>query len=207
VFVFGLESFLILWQEIIDMKKLYLLLSVLLLFGLLFGCFEQTAGFPILSQDSNSDKKYTSVVNNLDQYKIAKSGNAVKVNYTGRFLDGKVFDSSLLPGRTPLEFVIDDGGMIKGFNGAVKGMKVGETKTVTLPPEQAYGVSDPTKIVTLDKNQFADFASIQEGMTVTAGNYSGIVITRTDTNAIIDFNPEMAGKTLVFEITLLEIND
>lgn len=146
-------------------------------------------------------------MNNLDQFKVAKSGDEVKVNYTGRFLDGKVFDSSLLAGRTPLGFVIDDGGMIKGFNDAVKGMKVGETKTVTLAPEQAYGALDPAKIVTIDKNQFADFDSLVKGMTVSAGNYSGIVISKNDQNAVIDFNPEMAGKTLVFEITLLEINN
>lgn len=135
----------------------------------------------------------------------AKSRDVVRVDYVGRFLDNTIFDTSKKEGRTPLEFEIDAGQMIVGFNDAVKGMKEGETKTVTLPPEQAYGVKDEQKIITVDKNQFADFDKLQLGMQVSGGNMVGTVVSKTDTNAIIDFNSEMAGKTLVFEITLIEI--
>jgi len=76
---------------------------------------------------------------------------------------------------------------------------------VTLQPEQAYGVRDEKKIITFDSNNFADFNKLQVGMQVSGGNVMGTIISKTDTNAVIDFNPEMAGKTLVFEITLIEI--
>jgi FKBP-type peptidyl-prolyl cis-trans isomerase len=68
---------------------------------------------------------------------IAMSGDLVETHYTGTLDDGSQFDSSV--GRDPLSFTIDDGRMIKGFNDAVIGMAVGDTKTITLPPEEAYG--------------------------------------------------------------------
>jgi peptidylprolyl isomerase len=90
---------------------------------------------------------------------IAKKGDIVEVDYTGTFENGDVFDTS--EGREPLKFELGAGQMIPGFDKAVDGMKFGEEKTVTLPPEEAYGTSGP--------------------------------------------HP-MAGKTLVFKITLVGIN-
>ncbi|MEI8339758.1 MAG: FKBP-type peptidyl-prolyl cis-trans isomerase [bacterium] len=66
-------------------------------------------------------------------------GKAVKVNYTGTFADGKVFDTSKQAGREPLGFTVGAGQMIKGFDQGVVGMKVGGTRKMTLPPEYAYG--------------------------------------------------------------------
>ncbi len=86
-------------------------------------------------------------------------GDTVSVNYIGRFTDGKVFDTSYesiakendlyIEGRdyAPLTFGVGAGQMIKGFDDAVVGMALGETKTVTIPPEDAYGASDPEKII------------------------------------------------------------
>jgi len=71
------------------------------------------------------------------QTKGAKVGDTIEVDYTGSFPDGKVFDSS--KGRDPLEFTIGEGQLIPGFEEAVIGMDVGQTKKVTLPPEKAYG--------------------------------------------------------------------
>lgn len=68
-----------------------------------------------------------------------KPGDTVSVNYVGTLADGSVFDSSKTEGRTPLEFVIGSGSMIKWFEAAVVTMKTGEKKTVTLAPEDAYG--------------------------------------------------------------------
>lgn len=89
----------------------------------------------------------------------AKSGDVVEVDYVGKFEDGKVFDSS--EDREPLKFQLGAGQVIPGFEKAVKGMKVGESKEVTVPPEEAYGKSGPHPL---------------------------------------------AGKTLVFKITLVGIN-
>ena len=89
----------------------------------------------------NSQTKDTNVYTNLDNIGIIKEGDKVKVNYTGRLTDGNIFDSSV--GKKPLEFTVGAHQMISGFDKAVVGMKVGETKTVTLAPEEAYGEADP----------------------------------------------------------------
>ena len=60
--------------------------------------------------------------------------------------------------------------------------------------------------MTFDKNSFADFPSLKTGLFVYAGNLKGKVLEKTDTNAVIDFNHDLAGKTLVFEITIVSIN-
>nr|WP_201030053.1 FKBP-type peptidyl-prolyl cis-trans isomerase [Kosmotoga sp. DU53] len=67
----------------------------------------------------------------------AKKGDTVKVHYTGRFEDGEIFDSST--GKEPLEFTIGKGEVIPGFEEAIIGMNTGESKTVKIPPEKAYG--------------------------------------------------------------------
>jgi FKBP-type peptidyl-prolyl cis-trans isomerase len=69
----------------------------------------------------------------------AKSGDAVSVNYTGTLTNGTVFDSSEKPGRTPFEFHIGAGEVIKGWDQGVAGMKVGGTRKLTIPYELAYG--------------------------------------------------------------------
>ena len=137
--------------------------------------------------------------------KVVVKGSHVAVDYTGKLTDGKVFDTSI--GREPLDFVVGAGQMIKGFDDGVLGMKVGEKKTVTIPPEAAYGLIDPRKVIAVDKQSFPQFDALKVGLMVSAGNgLAGRIASKTDTNATIDFNHELAGKTLVFEITLVSIN-
>ncbi|MCX6721640.1 MAG: FKBP-type peptidyl-prolyl cis-trans isomerase [Candidatus Staskawiczbacteria bacterium] len=69
----------------------------------------------------------------------AKSGDAVTVNYTGTLLDGTKFDSSLNPGRTPFQFTLGQNRVIQGWELGVLGMKVGEKRKLTIPPELGYG--------------------------------------------------------------------
>jgi len=71
------------------------------------------------------------------EMKTVENGDTVSVHYTGKFPEGEIFDSSV--GKDPLTFVAGAGQMIQGFDEAVLGMKVGDKKTVTLPPEKAYG--------------------------------------------------------------------
>ena len=76
----------------------------------------------------------------MAEKRAAKKGDKVDVNYTGRFPDGKVFDTSV--GRSPLGFTIGGGQLIEGFDEAVVGMRVGDRKTITIPPEKGYGFGD-----------------------------------------------------------------
>jgi len=188
------------------------IIALLLLFAILFaGCTQQpatnTTGSGLMTLDANKpdSNKPSSVYNNLEDFKKVKKGDTIKVDYTGRLTDGTVFDTSI--GREPLEFEVGAGQMIKGFDSAVVGMKVGETKTVELPPAEAYGEYDIQLVRAFDKNAFENFSLLSVGVYVYASNgLKGIIISKTDTNAVIDFNPELAGKTLTFEITLVSIN-
>ena len=140
---------------------------------------------------------------------VVKSGDTVKVDYTGKLTDGTVFDSSV--GKTPLEFTVGTGAVIEGFDAAVLGMKVGETKTVTIPPDKAYGERSADMIVTVNRSQLPqDIVPVVGGqLQVMAQGSSGgqtVVITEvTDTTITVDANPPLAGKTLVFEIKMVEI--
>lgn len=137
--------------------------------------------------------------------KIVVKGSHISVDYTGKLLDGKVFDSSI--GRTPLEFDVGAGQMIKGFDQGVIGMKIGEKKTITLAPSEAYGESNQMRIITVDKVSFPQFDLLKPGLMVgSQAGLTGKVVSKNDKEAIIDFNHELAGKTLVFEITLVSID-
>jgi len=194
------------------MKKIIAILGILAI-AILFGCTQAAQNGSGLMSDTNKidsnngGKGYT----NLDNFaQLVRVGDKVSVNYTGKFTDGNVFDTSLAAGRTPLQFTVGAHSVITGFENAVVGMKVGDTKTVTLPPGQAYGEYDQNKVkyLLLDKNQFSDFNSLIVGSEVYSSNFKGIIMEKNDQNAVVsmDTNPPLAGKTLVFEITLVSIN-
>jgi FKBP-type peptidyl-prolyl cis-trans isomerase 2 len=190
------------------MRKLNLaIIALIICLFFVAGCTTGN-GDDVNTPNTNNDQNKTpNVYNNLDTLQKVQSGDNISVNYTGKLENGEVFDSSLLPGREPLTFDVGAGQMIKGFDAGVLGMKVGETKTITMPPEDGYGVSNPANIVTVDANQFADFDSFEVGGQVSSGNgATGVITAKTDTNATIDFNHNLAGKVLVFEVTIVSIN-
>lgn len=82
---------------------------------------------------------------------MAKDGDMVKVHYTGTLEDGSVFDTS--DGREPLEFTLGEGSMIPGFEKAVYGLKIGQSKTVTIPAEEAYGLYNKELVLVFDREQ------------------------------------------------------
>jgi len=139
---------------------------------------------------------------------LAKDGDKVKVHYTGTLNDGSVFDSSV--DREPLEFTLGSGSMIAGFEKAVYGMQVGQSKKVTIPAAEAYGPHDPSRVINIDRTQLPRGLSPHLGdrlrMRGKDGSSMGVIVTGVTENAIIvDANHEMAGKDLTFEIKLVEI--
>jgi peptidylprolyl isomerase len=138
---------------------------------------------------------------------IAKSGETVKVDYT-LTVDGKVYDTSV--GKTPFEFTLGTGAVIPGFENAVLGMKVGESKTVTIASADAYGPRDESNIFTIQPTQLPTTITPTVGMTLMSQNSDGstisYVVTAIDDSGItIDGNSPLAGKDLTFEIKLIEI--
>jgi len=135
---------------------------------------------------------------------VAETGDNVSVYYTGKFTNGTVFNTNV--GSAPFNFTIGKNEVITGFNNAVIGMKVGENKTVALPPSEAYGEVNQSLIITVPKSRFANSSSVKVGMIVTTGTgQQGEVIAVNATNATVDFNPPLAGKTLVFQIELVSV--
>ncbi len=147
----------------------------------------------------------------------AAGGDVVHVDYIGRFENGTVFDTSIESvakgaGLAPrssysqLTFTVGAGQMIKGFDSAVVGMKEGEAKTVTIAPEEAYGVRDERNVITFPLDKVDNAVSLKVGSSLYAANGAmGTVVGINGQNVTVDFNHELAGKTLVFMIKLARV--
>lgn len=139
----------------------------------------------------------------------AKSGDTVQVHYTGTLTDGTIFDSSA--GRSPLEFTVGSGQVIKGFDEGVAGMNQGETKIINIPVEDAYGPANEDMVFTLNRTDIPNDIPLEVGMTLNMhedGNPQPIpVIVRdlTDTNVTLDANHPLAGQDLTFEVELVGV--
>nr|MBN2276106.1 peptidylprolyl isomerase [candidate division Zixibacteria bacterium] len=138
----------------------------------------------------------------------AKDGNTVKVHYTGKLEDGTVFDSS--HNREPLSFTLGQGGVIPGFENGVRGMKTGESKTVTIPCEDAYGRHRNEMMVDVSKKDFPPDITPEVGLKLTMQRGDGQNINVTiakieDETVTLDANHPLCDKTLIFEIELLEV--
>jgi FKBP-type peptidyl-prolyl cis-trans isomerase 2 len=143
---------------------------------------------------------------NLD---VVKKGDKVKVEYTGSLEDGTIFDSSEMHNE-PLEFVVGAGQLIKGFDDAVVGMKIGEEKEIKLLPAEAYGEHNPEFVKDMPRDCFPPEQDIQPGMMFMVALQDGRqipvrVTIVTDENVTVDLNPPLAGKTLIFKIKVIEI--
>ena len=133
--------------------------------------------------------------------RVAADGDSVLVHYHGTLDDGEVFDSSLE--RAPLPFVVGSGGVIAGFDDAVRGLAVGEKVTVRIPPQDAYGEVDRARVVEFPLSQAPE--GIKVGDQVSLGGAPATVTEVTDDTVTVDANHELAGKALTFEIELVEI--
>lgn len=140
--------------------------------------------------------------------KAASQNDLVAVHYTGTLEDGSKFDSSHDRGQT-LDFTLGAGQMIPGFDVAVAGMKIGETKSVTLEPKDAYGEYDESKVQTMRRKDMVSFE--QAGIKIEAWSdlptQFGVFKIKevNDEDVIIDINHALSGKTLNFDIELVDI--
>lgn len=137
-----------------------------------------------------------------------KSGDVVKVHYTGTLKNGEQFDSS--SGREALEFTVGAGQMIRGFDDAMPGMKVGEKKKVNIDPENAYGIRSEEAIIQFPKENVPTDMKLEPGMSLNLQNQQGqpfpvIVMEVTDKFILLDANHFLAGQELIFDIELVEI--
>jgi peptidylprolyl isomerase len=138
----------------------------------------------------------------------AKTGDSVKVHYTGTLDDGTVFDSSV--GSEPLAFILGSGEVIEGFEGAILGMQAGESKVVEIPPDEAYGERSEALVQTVERDQVNLGVEPETGMEVEMQTADGssiplLITAVNDTTITFDANHPLAGERLKFELTLVEI--
>ncbi len=138
----------------------------------------------------------------------AQYGDEVKVHYTGKLEDGTVFDTST--NRSPLQFAIGDGQIIPGLEKAILGMNLGESNTIKVPMDEAYGPRREEMILVLDRNEFPVHMKPEVGQLVEMRHLDGrrMRVTVTDVSesrVTLDANHPLAGKDLTFDIQLLEI--
>ena len=139
----------------------------------------------------------------------AKTGDTVRIHYTGTLQSGEAFDSS--DGREPLEFVVGGGQIIPGLDKALPGMAVGETKTVEVPCAEAYGEADPNARQDVPRASIPAEIPVAPGLQLQMQTQSGQVIPVTvaevgEETVVLDANHPLAGKDLTFRIELVGID-
>ena len=139
----------------------------------------------------------------------AKSGDTVKIHYTGTLDDGTQFDSSA--GRDPLEFEVGSGQVIPGFDKAVEGMAVGDSKSVRLEPHEDYGPRHDQLVQEVDRSMLPDDLDPKEGMALQSSSPDGqvmqfMVTAVSEETITVDANHPLAGQALSFDIELVDIN-
>lgn len=138
----------------------------------------------------------------------AKSGDTVRIHYTGTLDDGSTFDSSA--GRDPLEFKLGSGQVIPGFDKGVDGMSVGEKKTIHIPADEAYGQKDDRAVQAIPRENIPDDIPLEVGiqlqMQSPTGQVMPVTVTEvTETEVTLDANHPLAGKDLTFELELVSV--
>lgn len=137
-----------------------------------------------------------------------KSGDTVKVHYTGKFEDGTEFATSL--NDSPLEFTIGEGQVIPGLEQAIIGMSPGEAKTAQILADQAYGPYQESNVVEVNRDQFPPHLDLKIGTVLRMRKADGkkfrrIVTTLSDTKVRLDANHPLAGENLTFDLHLVDI--
>lgn len=134
--------------------------------------------------------------------RVIKDGDSVSVHYRGTLDNGEEFDSSA--GREPLQFVVGTGQVISGFDDAVRGLAVGEKRTVRLEPAQAYGEHRADRMVTVPASSAPQGLTV--GMQVSLGGQPAKIVAVTPTEVTVDANHPLAGQALTFEVEVVSIN-
>jgi peptidylprolyl isomerase len=134
--------------------------------------------------------------------RVAKDGDKVSIHYTGSLEDQSVFDTS--ENREPLEFTVGDKNLIPGMNNGVRGMKVGESKTITIPQEEAYGPYDDKLVFEVPTKNLPP--GIKAGMPLRDPQGNMVLVKEVNEDkSLLDANHILAGKTLIFDIKLVSI--
>ena len=139
---------------------------------------------------------------------LVRIGDTIRIHYVGKLEDGSVFDTT--EGGASLEFKVGDGEFLAGLERGVVGMGIGETKTIRIPAENAYGLPKKERIFEYEKKKFPDDLNPVVGQPFQMYRADGMPVTVTivgvsEDTIKMDCNHPLAGKNLIFDITLEEI--
>ena len=192
-----------------------LVLSAALLLVLFSGCTDSTGNTN--TNNNNVTEEFTFTVtpvptkeiNTTSTGIVAEKGDTVSVQYIGTYNNGTVFDES--ESGDPLVFTLGNKSMITGFEDAVYGMEIGETKSIHLTPDQAYGEYNPDYVINMSRGMISNETEIYTGEQLILKGADGsliqvTVLEITNDTIVVDANSMMAGKELNFEITLEDID-
>lgn len=213
------------------MKKFYVLMIIIAMTAtILPGCKKTaTDSTPKTTNSWSSvqlscEKTISNYISSSDKTgtwtRTIKSWDTITVDYIWRLDKENVFDTSIESVAKScdkytaardysqwLSFSVWAWQMIAWFDKAVQWMKVWQTKTIEILPEDAYGKRDPAKLIRVEKNKFPNPETYKAGMEVMTQFWQKFKITEvTDTEIVLDANHELAGKTLIFDITIKSIN-
>lgn len=145
---------------------------------------------------------------------IIKENSTVKVHYTGKLSNNEVFDSSKavegtpFQDREPLEVQLGKGMLIPGFEKALHGMAEGESKTITIPSEEAYGPIREDHYQEVEKQFVPD--TVKEGESLQAQGPQGVMIVKVkevkENTVVLDANHPLAGKDLIFDLEVVSVS-
>jgi FKBP-type peptidyl-prolyl cis-trans isomerase 2 len=137
-----------------------------------------------------------------------KIGDTVSVNYTGKFEDGTIFDTSLVEGREPIKAKIGEKQVIPGFENGLIEMSVGESKTIEIEADDAYGPYRPEMVFDIPKTQFPEGISVGDILSAQSqmGPVNVTVLEITEETVKIDSNHPLAGKKLIFDLEVVSVD-
>lgn len=164
----------------------------------------ELSGIETLSEQTGTIRH----ISKEDAMKTAQKGDTVRVTYTGKLNDGTVFDTS--EGKDPLEFVLGEEAMIPGFERAVDGMTVGESRIVTIAADEAFGQRRDEMIIQVNKEQIPEDLDTAVGQRLQIQDSTGsslivTIVEITESTVTLDANHILAGQDLTFELQLEEI--
>lgn len=138
---------------------------------------------------------------------MVEKGKTVKFEYTLK-VEGQVIDTSV--GKEPLEYVHGEGRIISGLEKQMEGLKVGDERTIAVPAQEAYGLQDPQAIQEVQRSMFPADADIRTGMMISLQAQDGrqlpaVIQEVKDDKVVLDFNHPLAGKDLVFDVKIIDI--
>ncbi|WP_409523605.1 FKBP-type peptidyl-prolyl cis-trans isomerase [Nitrincola sp. MINF-07-Sa-05] len=137
---------------------------------------------------------------------VIGEGTRVTLHFAIKLQDGQVVDSNFDGNAATFEF--GDGKLPEGFEQALVGLKEGDHLDLTIAPERGFGMHNPSNLQVMPRSQFTDM-ELEPGLVVTfkepGGLVPGVVVDFSDSKVTIDFNHPLAGKTLLFEVKILNI--